>query len=89
MKKIHCFFVLAIFFVFALFFLGNRDGPERVTSICGGPVLFVKNSGDCIQCHGGLDADKIVTGSSPLMDTETAFAYVVSHYDDGIRFDPG
>ena len=89
MKKIHCFFVLAVFFVSALFFSGSRDGPERVTMVFDDPVLLVENSVVCVQCHGGLDLDKIVMGVSPLIDTETSFEYVCLHYDDGARFDPG
>lgn len=88
MKKIHCFFILAVFFVFALFFSGSRDGPE-VAQNFETPAIFAENSGDCIQCHGGLDADEIVMGISPLVNTETAFAYVLTHSDEGISLDPG
>ena len=89
MKKINCFFVLAVFFVFALFFQGSRDGPERVASVFDNSALFAENSVACVQCYGGLDLEEIVMGVSPLIDTETAFAYVCLNYDDGAWFDPG
>ncbi len=92
MKKIRYFFVFAIFtviFVFALSFGGTRDGPERVAAAFDDPVPFVETSASCVQCHGGLDADRIVMGVSPLIDTETAFTYVLTYNGTGVRLDPG
>ncbi len=51
--------------------------------------LVAEASGDCIQCHGGLDADKIALGVSPLVATEAAFTYAPIRNMKPVRHDPG
>jgi len=69
------FFHFGYLFCVCAVFSGSRDGPERASKAIKDPFFFTEIGLACIQYYGGLEADKIVMGISPHVDTETAFAY--------------